>query len=307
MELRQLRAFLQVASARHFGRAAAALKITQPALTQRIQALERELGVQLLTRSAREVQLTAAGEVLLPYANTLVHVEDRALQDLADNAAGRAGTLRIAYLLFGDVGLQGRIVGEFRRRYPAVEVETSVAASNVNLELLESGAVDAAFLGTVRIPDGIAMQAMGRVPLRLAIPQNHPLAKTDQVPVSSLRGVPLIIWPHAWNPELHSAFIQWLARKMGAEPNIVAEEPADHALEQIAANGSAVTFVSDWRASTVRLTGIVFRPMVPEPLVLHQIAYRRDDPSPLVPNLMRITEEIVGANTETVSQDAELV
>ena len=60
MELRQLRAFLQVATARHFGKAAAVLKITQPALTQRIQALERELGVQLLTRTAREVRLTPA-------------------------------------------------------------------------------------------------------------------------------------------------------------------------------------------------------------------------------------------------------
>src|ERR1700737_2275948 len=69
VELRQLRAFLEVANAQHFGHAAQTLKITQPALTQRIQALERELGVRLLQRSARGVRLTAAGEILLPYAN----------------------------------------------------------------------------------------------------------------------------------------------------------------------------------------------------------------------------------------------
>src|SRR2546422_1687979 len=132
MELRQLRAFLQVATLRHFGRAAATLKITQPALTQRIQALERELMVQLLTRSAREVQLTSAGAVLLPYAKSLVQVEDRALRDLADHAAGRAGHIRIAYLSSGDVPTQGKIVTEFRTRYPSITVETSTGHSHAN-------------------------------------------------------------------------------------------------------------------------------------------------------------------------------
>src|SRR4030081_3937609 len=102
MELRQIRAFLQVATARHFGKAATALKITQPALTQRIQALERELGVPLLTRSAREVTLTPAAETLLPSANSLMQVEARALRDLADSAAGRAGKLRVSYQLNAD-------------------------------------------------------------------------------------------------------------------------------------------------------------------------------------------------------------
>src|SRR6202048_4176243 len=78
VELRQLRAFLEVANAQHFGHAAQSLKITQPALTQRIQALERELGVRLLQRSARGVRLTAAGEILLPFANRPLHVGGRA-------------------------------------------------------------------------------------------------------------------------------------------------------------------------------------------------------------------------------------
>src|SRR5712692_5654405 len=115
MELRQLRTFLQVANAGHFGKAAAALRITQPALTQRIQALERELGVQLLTRSAREVRLTPAGEILLPYATNLIQVEDRAIRDLADNASDRTGNLRVAYLLHGSIVSQCTIVAESRR------------------------------------------------------------------------------------------------------------------------------------------------------------------------------------------------
>ena len=307
MELRQLRAFLKVATTRHFGRAAATLNITQPALTQRIQALERELGMQLLTRSAREVRLTAAGEVLLPYANCLIQVEDRALRDLADNAAGRAGRLRVAYLLHGDVGTQGKIVGEFRRRYPDVAVETTMGNSRLNLDLLHSGAVDVGFIGPLKVAPEIAVQTTGQRPLILALPEKHPLVQRATVPVRLLAGVPLILWPESWNPELLATFKQWLARHIGGEPNVIALEPADQALEAIAANGSAVTIVSGWRASAAPVTGIAFRTLVPEPFIEHQIAYLRNDPSPTLQHLLNITKEVMAANQSPLSKEAELL
>jgi DNA-binding transcriptional LysR family regulator len=307
LELRQLRAFLQVATKRHFGRAAATLNITQPALTQRIQALERELGMQLLTRSAREVRLTPAGEVLLPYANSLVQVEDRALRDLADNAAGRAGRLRVAYLLHGDVGTQGKIVGEFRRKYPEVAVETTMGNSRLNLDLLQSGVIDVGFIGPYKVPAEIAVQTMGQAPLALALPEKHPLAEQALVPVSMLAGVPLILWPESWNPELLASFKQWLARHIGSEPNVIALEPADQALQAVAANGSAVTIVSGWRASGAPLTGVVFRTLVPEPFIEHQIAYLRTDPSPTLQHLLTITKEVLAANHSPLRKEAELL
>jgi len=296
VELRQLRAFVHVANTRHFGRAAVELRITQPALTQRIQALERELRVQLLERSAREVQLTAAGKVLLPYANSLIQVENRALRDLADNAAGRAGSLRVAYLLHGDVGTQGKIVAEFRRRYQDVAVETTVAPSKSNLEHLMSGAVDAAFIATPHVGPEVAVKQTGRRALMLAMPTAHPLAKLDSVPASSLRGVPMIVWPRSWNPEVAASFRQWLARNIGEEPNIVAEEPTEQAFVAVASSGSTVTVASSWRAAAAPITGIAIRPLVPQPLLDHEIAYLRDNPSPALQNLLRITDEIAKTN-----------
>ena len=299
MELRQLRAFLQVANARHFGKAAVALKITQPALTQRIQALERELGVQLLTRSAREVRLTPAGEILLPYATSLIHVEDRALRDLADNTAGRAGKLRVAYLLHGDISTQGRIVAEFRRRCSDVAIETSMSHSSSNLGHLIAGDIDAAFIVPMDVPPEVAVKPIGRRALMLALPTDHPLAKLERVPASSLRGVPMIMWPQSWNPQISSSFRQWVARHTGEEPNVVAEEPADQAFEAIANDGGAVTLASSWRVAGATITGVVFRPMDPQPLLEHQLAYVREDPSPTLQQLLRITDEITNANHDT--------
>jgi DNA-binding transcriptional LysR family regulator len=263
--------------------------------------------MQLLTRSAREVRLTAAGEVLLPYANSLVQVEDRALRDLADNAAGRAGKLRVAYLLHGDVGTQGKIVGEFRRRYPEVAVETTMGNSRLNLDLLSSGAVDVGFIGPSKVPAEIALQTIGQGPLVLALPEKHPLVQQERVPVNMLAGVPLILWPESWNPDLLASFKQWLARQIGSEPNVIALEPADQALEAVAANGSAVTIVSGWRASAAPATGVAFRSMVPEPFIEHQIAYLRNDPSPTLRHVLTITKEVVAANHSHLSKEAELL
>src|SRR6266851_4516242 len=87
LELRHLRAFVAIADTGHYGRAAASLKLTQPAITQRIQVLERELGVQLFNRNAREVSLTPSGEALIEHARSLVQIEDRALAALPDHQA----------------------------------------------------------------------------------------------------------------------------------------------------------------------------------------------------------------------------
>ncbi len=123
MELRNIRAFLAVADERHFGRAAVSLNLTQPALTLRIQVLERELGIQLLQRNARKVRLTDAGEALLEHARTLVQEEDRTVREMQDYVAGLAGRLRISYLTLWDAGLPARIIAEFRRRYPSITMK----------------------------------------------------------------------------------------------------------------------------------------------------------------------------------------
>src|SRR6476660_8730449 len=155
MELRQLRAFVAVATEGHFGRAAAQLNLTQPGLTLRIQALEKELGAQL--------------------------------RELKDRAVGIAGRLRIGYLSLGAIAFPGRVVAEFRRRYPTVQVDTSSDYSGVNAERLRGGMLDAAFLhpGFVGLrgdpADGIAVRLLSRDNVVLALNPQHELAKLERI------------------------------------------------------------------------------------------------------------------------------
>jgi DNA-binding transcriptional LysR family regulator len=308
VELRQLRAFLEVANAQHFGHAAQTLKITQPALTQRIQALERELGVRLLQRSARGVRLTAAGEILLPYAKSLIHVEDRALRELADNAAGRAGRLRVAYQLAADAPLMSAIMTEFRRRFPKVEVETAAAYSVMNVEQVVAGTMDAAFVALpVPHPDIVATRRISEDEVLVAFSARHPFAEMDRVPVAMLSDQPMILFPRALSPLLTAAFQRWLINHIGHEPNVIAEEPFELALLIVAESDSIVAFGNSRSATAVPVPGIVYRHLTPAPATGFGIAYRRDDESPQVVNLLAIAEEVAKRHGSAPSDGRELI
>jgi DNA-binding transcriptional LysR family regulator len=295
MELRQLRAFLEVVTQGHFGRAAARLNLTQPALTQRIQSLERELGVQVLNRNAREVTLTPAGEVLLPYATTLVRVEDRAVSGLSDYAAGLGGRLRLAYMTNGDVLLPGRIMAQFRERFPSVSVETSSGSPADSIEGLQRGDLDAAFIAVPHdLPRGIALRSIAREAIVIAVPTGHRLAAFDPVPVTELADESLVIVPHAVNPSVVVSFERWLTRQIGAPPNIVTYEPSDQALESVAQRRFSGTFVSWGRATRTPVPGIDYRRMIPSPMVDLGVGYVRDDPTPTLANLLAVIDDIAG-------------
>jgi DNA-binding transcriptional LysR family regulator len=306
MELRQLRAFVEVAISGHFGRAAERLHVTQPALTQRIQALEHELGLQLLERSPREVRLTPAGAVLLPHAMRLVQVEDQGLQALKAYSSGMVGRLRLAYPSAGDVATGGVIIAEFRRRFPAVDVETISGTSGSNLKLLQENAADAAVvLITSARPEGIEARTLRREEIVLALGSEHRLAKMERVPVEALRGVPFGMPPTSGNTELISAVRRWLERRMGEEMNVVSEQPNELTIEAAARSASLALLVVRRIAPNPK-AGIAYRPMVPAPLIELAVAYRRDDPSPTLANLLQVVDELAFGDSDT-PEDGELV
>ena len=312
MELRQLKAFVAVAEEGHFGRAAARLNLTQPGLTLRIQALEKELGITLLERNAREVHLTTAGTVLLPHARSLLRVEDRARRELKDQADGVAGRLRISYVSYGAVAFPAEVVAAFRRRYPTVLVETTVGNSDLNADQLRSGSVDAAFVypGYVRdggLPDSIAVRRLSRDTVLLAVSPNHHLAQLDEIPLAALRREPMILFPTSPGPSALDSFISLLARHMEVKPNIVAYEPPDQALVAVANSTSLVTFANGSRAISSPVPGVAYRRISPAMFIDFGIAYSRDDDSPVIANLLRLIDEMADGEPGDLPAGGELL
>jgi DNA-binding transcriptional LysR family regulator len=304
LELRHLRAFVAIADTGHYGRAAASLKLTQPAITQRIQVLERELGVQLFTRNAREVHLTSSGEALIDHARALVQIEDRALAALRDHQAGIAGRLRISYLTLWDSGLPADIVAEYRRRYPTVKLDMTTGYSQSNMDRLVSGEIDFAFIGAAVAPGkGVILRPLDRHEIVVVIPPGHRFAQMERVPIESIRGEPIIATTPGINPKLSAATLEWLTKYSGEPPNIVREEPPDQIAAALAQSGNTISFMTEHRAVIARTEGLDYRPLVPSPYIEYGVAYGRDNPSPALANLIAIVEEIA----PPLSGDSELL
>ena len=306
--MRQLRAFVTVAEVGHFGRAAEQLNVTQPGLTQRIQALERELGVQLLERSAREVRLTEAGSLLLVHARRLVQLESEAVRELRDLRAGTRGRLRIAYQFAGGISLAASSIAEFRKRFPAVEIETTSGQSGPNIRRLIKRDTDAAFaLMPSARPAGIAAQTIRREEVILAMRSDHPLAQMDRIPVAALRGEPLGMPPSSVNPDLVKALEQWLVRQTGAPLNVASEDPTELAVQTVARSGHAAVLVVRSSAMANPTKGLIYRSLSPAPLVDLAVAYHGEDPSPALANFLRVTGELAQFDAGSTLEDGELI
>jgi len=308
MELRNVRAFVAVAEERHFGRAATSLNLTQPALSLRIQVLERELGIQVLERSARAVRLTAAGEALLVHAKALVQEEDRALREMKDHVAGLAGRLRIAYLNVWNLGLPSQIVAEFRRRYPAVRLETTSGNSQLNARRVMDDEVDFAFVGVPAASNGeVAVRAIDRQEVVLLMTAANHLVPMQIVPIECLRGEPIIAVAPSVGSLHVSAGLRWLTAHLGEQPNIVAEEPMDQVPSALVHSGVAVTLMTADRAALWAGEGLVSRRVSPTPIIEYGVAYAKGATAPALLKMLAIVDEIAPALPDQLSEGTELM
>jgi DNA-binding transcriptional LysR family regulator len=188
LDLRPLRHFVAVAEELHFTRAAARLYVTQQALSRDIARLERQLGVRLFIRSTRRVALTAEGQRLLVRARELLALHDQTLQELD----GHHRPLLVDLLAEGHTPT--RVLDGARRRATHIELMARFHGGfGATLDLLVAGGLDVAFgrsegLGRPVPARQLARRLVRLEPLALLLPQEHPLAAMEAVPMAALRG-----------------------------------------------------------------------------------------------------------------------
>src|SRR5918992_788406 len=179
LDPRLLRPFVALADELHFGRAAARLHVTQPALSQQIARLERQLGVKLFARTRSRVELTEAGAAMLAPARTAVEAAAAAEEVARSHARGEGGELRLG-LSPGAHYLAQALLAEFARRRPKVRVRARQDNSGVLAEQVASGRLELA-LGVCTEPvDGIVCERLRDEPAVLAVAGDHALAGRDE-------------------------------------------------------------------------------------------------------------------------------
>jgi LysR family transcriptional activator of glutamate synthase operon len=188
MELRQLRYLVALAEEQHFTRAAQRLHIAQPALSQQIAKLEREVGVALVERTTRRLSFTAAGELLLAHARRMVAEEAAARAELDDLAGLRRGHLDVgATQAMGPVDL-AKLLVSFHRRHPSIEL-TVREALTVELHVaVENDELDFAFVTGPPETASAEYREIASEPLVCVMSTMHRLADRPALSVDELRG-----------------------------------------------------------------------------------------------------------------------
>jgi DNA-binding transcriptional LysR family regulator len=196
LELRHLHYFVAVARHEHFTRAAEAVGIAQPSLSQQIMALESELGVALFDRTGRRVRLTDAGETLLPYATRILALVEEARAELTGYAELRRGRVTIGTTPTAGTHLLPSALACFHERYPAIDLRLREAGSPALIDLLATGDLDLAIvILPVRRPE-LAVARLLTEEVVLAVPPGHPLAAAPPaggVPPEALADQPFVL------------------------------------------------------------------------------------------------------------------
>ncbi|MBB4921654.1 LysR family transcriptional regulator [Kitasatospora kifunensis] len=275
----------------HFGRAAEELGITQPALSQQIKALERELGVGLIvSRGVKGAELTKAGTVLLEGAEQILAMHDSLNDRIHEAAEGNGGTLNLSYSLSGASLGQRDLVDEFRRRHPEVRINTDSGCTANNLGLLRSGAVDAVFVReTSRAPD-IESLLLAEEELVVVLPRGHQLASAVRLAPQALRGEPVAKWPRKLAPELHDRIMEQVWGS--STPLVVQEEPDYENLCLFVAGGTALAVMDRRVAQRYSSNGTVIRRFTePVPTTKIAIAWRAGEQEPVVRRFVSLARE----------------
>jgi DNA-binding transcriptional LysR family regulator len=258
MELRQLRYFVTLAEELHFGRAAAREHIVQSALSQQLQRLERELGVQLMQRTTHHVELSASGVAFLVEARQiLAHVERAALA--AQRAARTTSTLRVG-IVDASYDSMPLILHEVQQRYPDLEIHQVEIGVPEQLHRLLDGRLDVGLGRAFQTPPTVASELLRLDPLGVLVAEEHNFAELAAVPVATLAAEPLLFAEEEHAPEFNQFVIE-LCRSVGFAPT-----PYRGTVDSIRASADLVTqrrcVLCAPSSCVPTSTGMVWRPLV---------------------------------------------
>jgi DNA-binding transcriptional LysR family regulator len=253
--LDQVRCFLAVAEELHFGRAAERLNMTQPPLSRQVQKLERAVGVPLLERDNRHVELTTAGAVFLEEARRLLTAADAAPALARKIAAGRAGVLRLGFTAASGFSLLGTLVQEIAEFMPDVDLDLQELVTVEQIEAIRRGELDLALGRPPFDQDSFDSRLLLSEDLVLAVPHGHPLTLLDRpVAATDLREQPVI----GHHPTKARYFYDMVVRYIAVEhSNVVHVVSQILTMCSLVAAGRGVAFVPE-SARLLGLPGVTF-------------------------------------------------
>jgi DNA-binding transcriptional LysR family regulator len=243
MNFHQLEIFYAVADHRGVSRAAAALRLTQPAVSLQIRALEKACGLLLFERGGPQFRLTQAGEALYRCAVSILHTRDEARRLMDELGAATKGKLVLGANTTGGMYLLPRMVRAFRERYPETEITLQVDATERLYESALQNVLDMALVGGPTVDRRFGIEPVCADSVVLIVSPSHPFARRKSVAVKDLRAQPCIL------PQLGSRTRQLVERRLkaaGVTPVVIMQLSGTEAVKKAVEANLGIGFVSSY-------------------------------------------------------------
>lgn len=308
LNLHLVRYLVAVVDEGHFGRAAAQLYVSGPALSKQIRTLERKLGVDLLDRSAHPLVPTEAGRRFLTEARVALVAADRAVAAVEAHLRAAAGVLRLGFMTAATGIHTRRILDLVQREIPGASVQLVQLSWGEQSEAVRAGTVDASL---VRPPivdaDGLRLEVVRHEPRVVALPAVHPLATRTAVELADLDGE-----PHVTDDETDEQWVQWWACDPRPSGVPVSYGPTVHTMDElleVVAAGEAIAITGSSVVDSYRHPEVVFLPVADIEPCLISLCTQIDDQTPLVAALRRavrlVRDDVSVKSRSEVAQRSE--
>jgi DNA-binding transcriptional LysR family regulator len=292
MELRHLRYFVAVAEDLHFRRAAERLHVAQPAVSEQIRKLEAELGVRLLSRNQRSVELTDAGAAMLPEARRVLVQADLAYRAAREADEQSIGQLRLGYLPDALPSLIPHMLRRFTATAPGIRLRFETAAARRLVEDVREQRLDAAVVCLPAAVSGLRVVPIGVEETVAAVPEPHPCARESSIALSGLERTPLVHLPRAVNPAFHDGILG-ACREAGIAPALI--EVAEPSVEQVllaVASGAGIALLPESAAKRYTTPGVRFRALAPPAPSFDMAIVTRSPASTTTAAFLRLAQDI---------------
>lgn len=304
---KQLQALLLVARHQSVSRAAEALHVTQPAVSLQLRMLEEAAGTPLTRKAGRGIQLTAAGEVVVDFADRIVRLWEEAGDEVAALKGAMSGTLRIGAVMTAEYLLPPMLV-QFTTERPDVRIKLQVGNRNEIISMLARHEIDLAVMGTPPRELRTNAARFARHPMAFVASPSHPLMKKKRVSLADISEQNLLVRERGSGTR---TAIERLYKETGNALHIGSELSSNEAIKRMVAAGLGVAFLSvhactlEFEADLMRMLPVPGSPVEADWYVMHLT----DKPIPTVAAafqdfMIENGQEVVQRQLEAFHRDA---
>jgi len=292
MELRHLRYFIAVADELSFTRAAAQLRVAQSAVSAQIRLLEESVGVPLLERTSRRVELTSAGRIFLDGAKKIGTDLEEIKRQARRIGRGESGLLALGFIGTQSHEWMPQVLRRFRQKYPGVEVTLTEMVPSAQLEALATRRLDVGAIGPIygKPPPGLQIACLAEEQPMVGMPSDHPFADRPSIRLQQLKGEKFIFTAREKSPSYRS-FLARLFLRAGVTADVAQEVDRARTAVQYVAAGFGISIFGE-HITRQPAPGVKFVPIRPCPQkIRYGIAWRKEPSEGLVDRFIEYTKE----------------